>query len=226
MRGRVEAVYRGPVALNGRHRREQIRAAEPLKFAFSVGHRALECAECLLAATVNLMGAMPKHALFSVLPFAPLGAHVPRLTITAEQAKELRDGSAEVWALQNSKHQYQMSVHAAFRVPGDTAEAHVHLGKLKIAGTTTIDGRKAIKPVPVHGRGEYDVTPGTHYPIREVVEDSPGSRLTFTWSEYRVLPATRANERLLSLAARHPGARIDHSRADFLVAWARLMRGD
>ena len=40
------------------------------------------------------------------------------------------------------------------------------------------------------------------------------------------MPATPANEQLLNLMARHPGAHVDHSRADFIAAYARLARGD
>jgi len=167
----------------------------------------------------------PTHALFFRLPSEAL-APAPPLTITATQARQLRDGSAEVWDVENAKHEYRMSVHAAFRVPSISAGVGAVLGRLKVVGPTIVDGRKAIKLVPIHGTGEYDVAPGTYYPIREVVEDAPGAGVTITWSEYRVLPATPANERLLSLPARHPSARIDRSRADFIAADARLSRGD
>ncbi|MGH2868880.1 MAG: hypothetical protein ACRDNK_15140 [Solirubrobacteraceae bacterium] len=109
---------------------------------------------------------------------------------------------------------------------GNPGDARARLGRLKVLGPTVVDGRKAIKLVPIHGPGEYDVAPGTYYPIREILQDTPGSKVTTTWSEYRVVPATPANERLLSLPARHPGARIDRSRADFLAAYARLRRGE
>jgi hypothetical protein len=45
------------------------------------------------------------------------------------------------------------------------------------------------------------------------------------YSEYRVLPATPANDRLLDLAFLHPGARIDRSQADYAKAQARLVTG-
>ncbi|MEO8968211.1 MAG: hypothetical protein ABI355_11320, partial [Solirubrobacteraceae bacterium] len=153
-------------------------------------------------------------------------APAPPLTITASQARSLLDGSAQVWDVENAKHEYRMSIHAAFRVPSDSAVARAQLGRLKVVGPTVVDGRNAIKLVPIHGPGEYDVTPGTYYPIRLVIADAPGAKTTITWSEYRVLPATPVNERLLSMAARHPGARIDRSRADFIAAWDRLSAGD
>jgi hypothetical protein len=172
---------------------------------------------------------LPQHAMFFRLPssMTPPGPDAPPpLTITAEQARQLRSGSAEVWAGPNSEHENRMSIHPAFRGPSQSALAHAWLGKLKVAGATTVDGRRAIKLLPVHGSGEYDVTPGTYYPIREVMHYPSGAVTTITWSDYRVVPATPATERLLSLEARHPHARVDHSRADFLAAYARLMRGD
>ena len=49
--------------------------------------------------------------------------------------------------------------------------------------------------------------------------------VTTVYSEYRVLPATPANERLLNLAFTHPGARVDRSHADYVAAQARLITG-
>lgn len=46
-----------------------------------------------------------------------------------------------------------------------------------------------------------------------------------TYSEYRVLPATSANARLLDLSFRHPTARVDRDHRDFLAAQARLITG-
>ena len=95
-----------------------------------------------------------------------------------------------------------------------------------MAGPTTIDGRRAIKLTSVRGqsRYEYDVAPGTYYPVKQVFR-VPGITVTTIYNEYRVLPATPANQRLLSLAARHPGARIDRNPADYQAAQARLITG-
>jgi hypothetical protein len=49
--------------------------------------------------------------------------------------------------------------------------------------------------------------------------------VTLTYSEYRVLPATAANARLLDLAFTHPTARVDRNHADYLAAQARLITG-
>jgi hypothetical protein len=154
----------------------------------------------------------------------------PPLTITAAQARALRDGTSQVQILGSAEHPntYRMKITPALRVPSTTAQIQSQLkaGKLKVAGPTTIDGRKAIKLTSSHGPYgyEYDVAPGTYYPIRQVFR-SRGITVTTIYSEYRVLPATPANQQLLSLAARHPGARIDHTPADYQAAQARLITG-
>lgn len=169
------------------------------------------------------------HAIWFRLPsvMTPPGSPdmPPPLTITAEQARALRNGSAEVRVNPDSHHHSRMSIHPAFRTPTESTVVHAWLGKLRVVGPTTIDGRRAIKLLRVHGPGEYDVAPGTFYPIREVVQDPSGARTITTWSEYRIVSATPVNERLLSIVARHPGASVDRSRADFLTAYARLTRG-
>jgi hypothetical protein len=95
-----------------------------------------------------------------------------------------------------------------------------------IAGPTMIDGRKAIELISIHEPYGYvyDVAPGTYYPIKQVFR-SRAITITTIYTEYRVLPATPANQQLLSLAARHPGARIDHNPADYQAAQARLITG-
>jgi hypothetical protein len=154
----------------------------------------------------------------------------PPLTITTAQARALRDGTSQVQTLGSPEHPstYRMKITPALRVTPTTAEIQAQLkaGKLKVAGPTTIDGRKAIKLTSVHGRSryEYDVAPGTYYPIKQVFRIR-GITVTTIFNEYRVLPATPANQRLLSLAARHPGARIDHNHADYQAAQARLITG-
>ena len=62
------------------------------------------------------------------------------------------------------------------------------------------------------------VDPKTHVPIKEVVDHLPLFETTQTWIEYKTLPITPVNERLVSLIARHPHARIDRNRNDYLRA--------
>lgn len=160
---------------------------------------------------------------------ALLNAHMPpRLTITAAQAKALRDGTAEVTVAPDNRQPTanHLRIVPAFRVADDNAAIRSQLtaGKLKVVGPTTVDGRRAIELKAIHGFDEYDVAPGTYDPIRSVL-GSAAMLVTTTYTEYRVLPATPANARLLDLAFRHPGARIDRSHADFLAAQGRLLNG-
>jgi len=159
------------------------------------------------------------------------GPVTPQLTITAAQAKALRDGTADVIGpLPDEGRQAaaHLKVITLVRNPVETAEIRAQLkaGKFKVSGTTTTDGRPAIKLVGIRGNPikEYDVAPGTYAPIREVVRQ-PGNLTIVTYSEYRVLPATPANARLLNLALRHPNARVDRNHADYLAAEKRLLNG-
>jgi hypothetical protein len=154
----------------------------------------------------------------------------PPLTITAAQANALRDGTAHVLVLPDKGRPTaaHMRIGGLVRNPVETAEIRAQLkaGKFKVSGRTTIDGRKAIKLVGIHGNPikEYDVAPGTYAPVREVVR-TPGNVTIVTYSEYRVLQATAANTRLLNLALRHPNARVDRNHADYLAAEKRLLNG-
>jgi hypothetical protein len=170
-------------------------------------------------------------------PNAPAGsaaaeqnAHMPPpLTITAAQANALRDGTAMVDVVPDNRHgsATHLTITAAYRLTDETAQIRSQLkaGKLELAGSTTIDGRRALKLVAVHGIDEYDVAPETYVPIRTVLGYGAAITVTTTYSEYRILPATAANDRLLDLTYRHPGARIDRSHADYLAAQARLITG-
>ena len=99
----------------------------------------------------------------------------PPLTITAAQARALRNGSSQVQTFGSPVHPstYRMKIAPAFRVTPTTAEIQAQLkaGKLKVAGPTMVNGRKAIKLTTLSGRYgyEYDVAPGTYYPVRQVL---------------------------------------------------------
>ncbi len=58
------------------------------------------------------------------------------------------------------------------------------------------------------------VSPSSYYPIREVTLAPAGAKVhvvgVINWLRYKVLPATAVNQRLVSLTARHPGARTVH----------------
>lgn len=123
-------------------------------------------------------------------------------------------------------------------VPGlrSVFEQQVLAHQYRVAGRQTIDGRPVLKLVPVrvdqllpahHRPGSYAslgtayVSPRTYDPIEQVIRTKlPGvvSTATVRWRLYRVLPATSANQRLLSLTALHPQARIVENARAFLRA--------
>lgn len=122
-------------------------------------------------------------------------------------------------------------------VPGSSSvlEQELRAHQYRIVGRARIGGRPVLKlaqvhataiPIP-HNAGEYAslgtayVEPGTYYPVEQIVRTTlPGARIAVVerWHGYRVLPATPANRRLLSLVARHPGARIVDNAMAYLHA--------
>ena len=153
--------------------------------------------------------------------------HPPQpLTITAAQARALRDGRAmlNTTGVGPGGAATRLQIVAAFRVPSETSSIKTQLQehKLKLNGTTTIDGHDAIVLSTANGGEKYYVEPGTYDPIRTIIQNPGGGFLTTTFSEYQVLPDTPANRRLLRLTARHPGARIDNSHADYVAAETQL----
>lgn len=162
------------------------------------------------------------------LPYLSDVVSAAPLTITAREAQALRRGTARIAVLTTPTGRHRLQVAPAFPpFPYETrsASARQDLGPLKVAGHTMVNGHNAIRLVPIHGAGEFDVAPGTLYPLREI-EVTPGAIVTTTWTEYRVLPGTSANQALMSLTARHPGARIVDSNYDYWAAMRRLTRGD
>jgi hypothetical protein len=115
-------------------------------------------------------------------------------------------------------------------------EQQLHAGLYKLAGHTLIDGRAALRLVParhsislhrnsgVHQLlGTVYLDPRTYDPIKEVIRASDlapdfSSTLIERWLAYRVLPASPENLELISLTARHPGARLVHSAKGYLAA--------
>jgi hypothetical protein len=121
-----------------------------------------------------------------------------------------------------------MKITPALRVTPTTAEIQAQLkaGRLKVAGPTTIDGRKASNSPRSTARTDTNTRRARHLLPDQTGRPEPGHHtITTTYNEYRLLPATPANQRLLSVAARHPGARIDHNPADYQAAQARLITG-
>lgn len=153
--------------------------------------------------------------------------HPPQpLTITAGQAQALRDGSAmlNTTGVGPGGAATRLQIVAAFRVPSETSSIRTQLQehKLKLKGVATIDGRDAIVLETANGSEKYYVEPVTYDPIKTIIRNPGGGLLTRTFSQYQVLPDTPANQRLLSLRTRHPGARIDNSHADYVAAETQL----
>ena len=100
-----------------------------------------------------------------------------------------------------------------------TIQQEIAGGQLHLVGRTTADGRPAIElagkttdGTAPEERMYFD--PTTHLPFEEV--DSAGTRRQqVIHLRLRKLPITRATERLLSLQARYPTARVDRSARDY-----------
>jgi hypothetical protein len=95
----------------------------------------------------------------------------------------------------------------------------------RLAGRTRIDGRRVLRLLPVHptrlpfphNRGRYVTSnvyyaaPGTYDPVAWITRSTlPGveEMLAERWLSYRVVAATSKHQWLVSLTARHPGARV------------------
>ena len=157
------------------------------------------------------------------------------LMLTAAQAHALLDGADMVTGNLSGSHvpyHVTLSVAPVTHFPSETQAVRSLLKShdIRVVGLTTVDGRPAIKLAgpkfdprhPAGGGGaggvEIWVDPKTYVPIKEVVDRLPLFENTQTWIEYQTLPITPVNERLVSLIARHPHARIDRNRSDYLRA--------
>jgi hypothetical protein len=156
------------------------------------------------------------------------------LTLTAAQAHALLDGSdMVVSSVRGSRILHvTLSIAPVPRVPSldEAVRSLLRSHHVRIVGLTTVDGRRAIELAGpksnrrLHGDGGADagvklwVDPKTYVPIKEVIDDRPFFQTTETWLEYKTLPITPVNERLLSLIARHPHAHIDRNYHDYVKA--------
>ncbi len=111
---------------------------------------------------------------------------------------------------------------------------NVRTGGAKLVGSKTVDGRRVIEFRATNGSWTYYADAHSYRPVRLDVKGIdamgwPQSRppereqvtLTFNVRAYDQLPF-RGNEKLLSLTAQHPGARIDTKAADYYATQARL----
>lgn len=161
----------------------------------------------------------------------------PPLTLTARQARALRDGSITVTEIPVGHHipaHLKLELGPATHFPSDIASIRdlLRTHRLIVDGLTTVDGRQAIKLTSVTFKAarpdqitysglEYYVDPRTYRPIVEIVSRPPLFRDSKTFTQYQTLPINAANERLLSLTARHPDARVDRNPSDY----RRALRG-
>jgi hypothetical protein len=171
---------------------------------------------------------------------AELGASMQQLTKTGRELRQrLKSSHPSAQASQRttttiigpSSKQYDSFV--AMSEPGldGLSEMFVpHVGRHEhVAARVTIDGHRALKLAQawymtdmgamgeVGGYGTMYVAPQTYEPVRDVLPNGDDT-VTNNWLSYRVLPATQANLKLVSLTAPHPGARVSHSATGFLRA--------
>jgi hypothetical protein len=110
----------------------------------------------------------------------------------------------------------------------------VHAGGVKLVGSKTVDGRRVIEFRAANGSWTYYADAHSYRPVRLDVkgidasgypQGQPPERelvtLTFNVRAYDQVPL-RGNEKLLSVTAQHPGARIDTKAADYYSTQARL----
>lgn len=160
------------------------------------------------------------------------------VVITAGQARALRDGTARVtWKRSHAPgalngHKLAV-VRKAPAAPSDSGPdpdssdfrsqilALLQSGGATVVGHATIDGRDTLEIRSQDGTTTYYVDPSSYDPVElDTTGDGGGVNLHFTtWEE---LPSTDASNALLSLAAQHPSATVDHSQADYLAAERRI----
>jgi hypothetical protein len=102
--------------------------------------------------------------------------------------------------------------------------AILQAGKIAEAGRTTVDGRPAVRLESDDESATILVDPQTYEPILWTTRSPDRSTTTVHFDVYESLPRTEAGDALFSLAAQHPGAKVDDSQADFEAASARLLR--
>lgn len=156
--------------------------------------------------------------------------------IAAAQRRLLEERLPKGSQGQSTSVEYFYASAGVSETPGWTSEyaKDVRDHSYRVEGATSVDGRAALELAPKvasrregHGFETFPtiyVSPETYAPIEAVTHFRPpkGSQFRLSasithWLEYRVIPATAANRRLLSLTALHPTAKISHS----AMAYAR-----
>jgi len=162
-----------------------------------------------------------------------------RLVITASQAKALKDRSAMIkWVRAprsagtlNGYRPAVVPTQAAATAPdcsdfgsqdyGDQILTMLRSCGAHLVGKATIGGRDTLELRSQDGHITYYVDASSYAPVQlDTTGTDGGTSLRFT--TYEVLPATDANEALLSLTAQHPSATVDRNQADYVAAEKRL----
>ena len=143
------------------------------------------------------------------------------VAVTAGQARALRNGTA---AIISTSPGGALKIRNPGNAPSYAQTVHDEIKNhmLHYAGTTTIGGRAALELAGRDGLGKSSEThiyldPATHLPFEEVDQPDTAHRQVIKLT-LRKLPITPATERLVSLHALHPSARIDRNHQDYLRA--------
>lgn len=162
---------------------------------------------------------------------APTYGHAP-LTVSARQARLLREGIDQIRV---GAKGVGLRVTSVFHFPSvlGTYRTLIAEHAFRLVGTVTIDGRHVIefsggpwRPDQVRrgGSDPHDVggetiylNAATHLPYKDVISRN-GQKNTVTYTQFQRLPITGATQRLLSLKAHFPSAKIAHSHAGYLRA--------
>src|SRR4051794_19035719 len=158
--------------------------------------------------------------------------------ITADQLKALRAGTEVVkWKRQPGagKKRFALAVVPAAANAARAPSCDVDPGSggfpdqivtllrncgAQVVGHATIAGRDTLEIRSRDGHTTYYVDSTTYVPVElDTTGTDGGTSLRF--EAYEVLPATDANEALLSLAAQHPSAIVDRDPAHYQAAEMR-----
>jgi hypothetical protein len=155
--------------------------------------------------------------------------------LTAKEVQSLESGRTELLPHQVADGHFKLEIYTLPREPATEAgeiRDELRRHQLHFDGRVTLDGHGVYRFVEYHDRQQFQtrlfVDAGTYAPVKIVIRNRVvgGTVLNIgIWREYRVLPITVQNQKLLSLRALHPNARIDRNRTDFLQAQRKAARG-
>ena len=158
--------------------------------------------------------------------------------LTTAQRRALLDGSEEILDVPihpATSDALRPRLIRATNQPGLVQDFRSQLRsrQLRIVGLRTVDGRPALElasrhVLEVYGKSNRHVrivqgikiwvNPKTYAPVKEVSYTGKSVTGDSTWLEYKTLPITPANNRLVSLTALYPHARVDRKYEDYIKA--------